>query len=494
MGHLSGGSRDQIRFFAPEDFIPEESMVRVIDRFIEIQDFSKLGFTNVIPAETGRPSYPPKALAKLYVYGYENGIRSSRKLEREALRNLEVIWLINELKPDYKTIAEFRKNNLRPVQKLFREFVKLCKEWELIGGKMSAIDGAKFRASNNKKNNYSRKKLNDRIKRLDDQINEYLQKLDENDVSEEDGLVDVAKVLGELSARKEKYEGYLETLDQTGENEISEVDPDARLMGNNRGGVDVCYNVQSAVDSKHHIVTNFDVIKSPVDHGQLGNMVKKVQKTLKVKRFIALADKGYYNGADLQRCKKYKVKTIVSKQKPSDPKEQPKEFHNDKFTYNKETDTYTCPTGKILHPHNKKTAVRRNFYNKTACASCPHRNQCAGGSRSFRAVTRGQYGDIYDEVDRQTKENMHLYKLRQQIVEHPFGTVKHTMNGYYFLLRTRRKVRTEVALLFLGYNLKRACKVLGFREIMARLDAFSSAFFTFLRSFCSTPLLFPSFA
>ena len=351
MSHLVGESREQIRLLSLEDCIPEESMVRVIDRFIELQDFDVLGFQNVVPAETGRPSYPPKPLTKLYVYGYENGIRSSRKLERETLRNLEVMWLMNE------------------------------------------------------------------------------------------------------------------------------------LMGNNRGGVDVCYNVQSAADGKHHIVTNFDVITSPVDHGQLGRMVKRVQKTLRIRQFYALADKGYYNGKDLQRCKRYKVRTIVSKQKGSDPKDQPEQFHNDKFAYNKEADTYTCPAGKTLHPHNKKTAKRRNFFNKTACGECSHRDQCTTGERSYRTIARGQYGDIYDEVDKRTKENMELYRLRQQIVEHPFGTVKHTMNGYYFLLRRRRKVRTEVALLFLGYNLKRAYNVLGFREIMARLDAISVRFSAFFRIF-----------
>jgi len=477
MSYLLGGDREQLRYFSLEGSIPEESLVRVIDRFIEIQDFAALGFQNVVPAETGRPSYPPKALAKLYVYGYENGIRSSRKLERETLRNLEVMWLMNELRPDYKTIAEFRKNNIRPLQKLFREFVKLCKSWYLIGGEVIAFDGSKFKASNNKKTNFSRKKLNDRIARLDAQINEYLQKLDENDLTEKRSKVDTAKLLDELNSRKDRYEDYLKTLDKTGENEISEVDPDARLMGNARGGVDVCYNIQSATDGKHHIVTNYDVIKSPVDHGQLGSMVKKVQKTLKIRRFYAIADKGYYNGEDLKRCKRLKVKTIVSKQKGSDPKEQPEQFHNDKFIYNKEPDTYTCPVGRTLYPHSKKTAQRRHFYNKTACKDCPYMDKCTDGERPFRAVIRSQYGDIYDDVDKRTKENTGLYKLRQQIVEHPFGTVKHSMNGGYFLLRTRRKVRTEVALLFLGYNLKRAYNILGFREIMARLDAFSERFF-----------------
>jgi transposase len=230
MSHLTGESREQLRCFSLEGSVPDESLVRVIDRFIEIQNFSALGFCNVVPAETGRPSYPPKSLAKLYVYGYENGIRSSRKLERETLRNLEVMWLTNELKPDYKTIAEFRKNNLRPLQKRFREFVKLCRSADLIGGGVIAFDGAKIKASNNKKNNFSRKKLEDRIARLDAHISEYLEQLDKNDVSEKKTTADTVKLF-EYLERKEKYEGYLKTLDKTGENELSVVDPDARLIG-----------------------------------------------------------------------------------------------------------------------------------------------------------------------------------------------------------------------------------------------------------------------
>ena len=481
MGYLAGEDREQVRYFSMEDCIPEECLVRVIDRFIEIQDFAALGFTNAEPAELGRPSYPPKALAKLYVYGYENSVRSSRKLECEARRNLEAIWLLNNLKPDYKTIAEFRKDNIRPLQKLFKEFVKLCKHWDMIGGELIAVDGTKIRASNNKKNNFSRKKLDERIARLDKQIDEYLKKLDENDIAEQKSEIDTKKVLEELNERKEKYENYIKTLDETGENEISEVDPDARLMVSKKGGVDVCYNVQSAVDAKKHIIVDYDVTNSPTDHGQLSKMAKKVKKSLKLKKFTAIADKGYYVGGDLARCKKYKIRTIVSKQNPSNPKDQPEEFHTDKFVYNEKTDTYTCPTGKILPPHNKKSAKRRNFHNKTACAECPHREKCAAGNCGFRTVTRGQYSKICDEVDQRTRENMATYRLRKQIVEHPFGTVKHAMNGGYFLLRTRRKVRTEIALLFLGYNLKRAYNCLGFKGIMAKLDEISAQNSAFLR-------------
>lgn len=471
MGRIEGTDRDQLQLMSYESFIGEEDIVRVIDRFVEVCDLEKMGFQKMKPAQTGRPSYPPEALAKLYVYGYENGIRSSRKLEKETLRNIEVMWLINNLQPDYKTISEFRRQNLRPLQKLFREFVRLCKSWDLIGGELIAVDGTKMKASNNKKTNFSRKKLNDRIQRIDEQINQYLADIEEADKRETAPKAVAPKNVDELLKRKELYESYIAQLDETGGNEISQVDPDARLMGNNRGGVDVAYNVQSAVDSKNHIVVDYDVSQNPADHGQLGNMVKRVRKSLKLRRFTVVADKGYYQGEDLLRVKKLKVTSIVSRQNPADPKDQPEDFHNDKFTYNEKEDAYTCPTGMILHPHNKKTAPRRNYYNKTACSNCEYRDICVRGERGFRAVTRGRYATIYEETDKRTRENMDIYRRRQQIVEHPFGTVKHTMHGYYFLLRTRRKVRTEVALLFLGYNLKRVYNVLGFSEIMARLDA-----------------------
>ena len=473
MGRIEGTNREQMQLMSYENFIGEEDIVRVIDRFVDVCELEKLGFQKMIPAQTGRPSYPPEALSKLYVYGYENGIRSSRKLEKETLRNIEVMWLINNLQPDHKTISEFRRQNLRPLQKLFREFVRLCKSWDLIGGELIAVDGTKIKASNNKKTNFSRKKLADRIKRIDEQIEKYLADIEEADKIEAASKTVAPKNIDELLERKKMYENYIAQLDETGENEISQVDPDARLMGNNRGGVDIAYNVQSAVDSKNHIIVDYDVSQNPADQGQLGNMVKKVKKGLKLRRFIVVADKGYYQGEDLLRVKKLKVTSVVSRQNPADPKDQPEDFHSDKFSYNEKEDFYTCPIGKILYPHNKKTALRRNYYNKTACSNCKYRDICVRGERGFRAVTRGRYATIYEETDKRMRENMVIYKRRQQIVEHPFGTVKHSMHGYYFLLRTRRKVRTEVALLFLGYNLKRVYNVLGFREIMARLDAIS---------------------
>jgi len=481
MGFVQGVNRGQIRMLALEDMVDEKAMVRVIDRFVEVADLAKLGFEKKEPAWTGRPAYAPKALTKLYVYGYENGVRSSRKLERETKRNVEAMWLVEGVTPDHKTIAEFRKNNLRPLQKLFREFVKLCKSWELIGGELEAVDGSKMKADNNKKMNFSRKKLDARLARLDEHINQYLADIEKNDAADAKPEMHEAKVseLKDLLERKDLYEAYKKQLEKSGENELSVVDPDARLMGNNRGGVEMAYNVQSAVDGKHDIIVAFDVSMNPSDQHQLGPMVKRVQRTLKIKRFTVLADKGYYNGQDLRQVKRYKVTAIVARQKPSDSKELAEEFRSEKFTYHAETDTYTCPAGQNLSSRNKKTSKRRNFTNKAACASCPNKSKCIGGNAEHRTVTRSQYAATHEETDKRFAENQALYKRRQQMVEHPFGTIKRTMNGGYFLLRTRRKVRAEVALLFLGYNLKRAVKVLGFEGIMVRLDAISRTFYVF---------------
>jgi len=459
--------------------VDEESIVRTIDKFIDMCDLNKLGFTRTRPAATGRPSYPPGPLVKLYVYGYENGIRSSRKLERECNRNLEAMWLMEGLTPDYSVISEFRRLNIRPLQKLFKEFLGNCVKYGLIGGETFVVDGTKVKASNNKKNNYSRKKLEARLQYLEEKTTEYLAKLDEED-KREDAEGGDPEGLADLLKRKDIYKSYLEQLDKTGEGQLSTVDPDARLMGNNRGGVEMAYNVQSVVDAKHHLIMDLDVSMNPTDQGQFSNMAKRLIRQ-GYRKFTLLADKGYYNGKCLQKGKKYKIKAIVSRQAPPKSKGQPKSVQIDKFLYDRETDSYTCPAGEVLHSHSEKTAKQRIFYNKEACSKCPIADLCVNCKDRYRTITRGVYADIFDEADRAFIANKDMYRLRQQIIEHPFGTIKRTMDGGYFLLRSRRKVRTEVALLFLGYNLKRVYNVLGFKEFMAKLDSFANHILLFLR-------------
>lgn len=465
-------NRQQPMFLSLEEVVADECMARVIDRFIDACDLKQMKFEAVGMETTGRPAYAAAALSRLHVYGYTNGIRSSRRLAAECERNFEVMWLTGGLRPSYKTIAEFRKHNLRPLQKMFHRFTALCRDWGLVGGELIAVDGTKIKASNNKKRCFNRGKLEERLRSIDQQITAYFEETERNDRLE--GAAEGSEAvnrLAALQARKEQYEQYLRQLDESGESQLSITDPDARLMKSQQGSVDMAYNVQSAVDAKAHIILDYDVSLNPSDHHQLSNMVRKVKKRFRLRHFAVLADKGYYNGEDLEKVKRQGVDAIVSKQKPSDPKDQPPAFHTDRFNYDNEGDFYTCPAGKQLFSRNKKDAPRRFFFDKDACRQCPNLRDCASGERGYRTVSRSQYAGIYEEVDERTRQKMDLYKLRQQIVEHPFGTVKFAMQGYYFLLRTRRKVRTEVALLFLGYNLKRAVKALGFDAIMARLEA-----------------------
>ena len=478
--------RQQPMFLSLEDIVADESMARVIDRFTDVCDLKQMRFQSIGAEATGRPAYAAAALSRLYVYGYTNGIRSSRRLAAECERNIEVMWLTGGLKPSYKTIAEFRKNNLRPLQKMFRRFTALCRDWGLVGGTLIAVDGTKRKAGNNKKNCFNRDKLEERLQNIDRQIAAYFEETERNDRLENAaGSSETTNRLAALHARKEQYEQYLKLLDESGENLLSTTDPDSRLMKSQQGSVDMAYNVQSAVDAQEHIILDYDVTLNPNDQHQLSNMVRKVKKRFRLRHFTVLADKGYYNGEDLEKVKKQGVDAIVSKQKTGAPKNQPAAFHTDRFTYDNAGDFYTCPTGHKLFSPNNKAAPRRNFFDKSACEHCPHLSDCISGERPYRTVSRSQYAAIYEEVDERTRSHMALYRLRQQIVEHPFGTVKFAMQGYYFLLRTRRKVRTEVALLFLAYNLKRAVKALGFDAIMARLDAekrrMKSAFSCFLR-------------
>ncbi len=477
MSTIQGLNRNQL-FLAPclEDTIEQDNFVRIIDALVDSWDLEKLGFANAVPSHMGRPSYAADDLLKLYIYGYYNGIRTSRKLEDELYRNVELMWLLKSLRPDHKTIAEFRRKNPKPMEKSFRAFTLMLDEWGLLGREIIAVDGTKIRAYNNKKRNFTRKGLARRLKGIDEKISSYMSELERNDHEEEAiPSVDVEAAIKSLKERKEKYEGYEQELKESGENEISLTDPDSRLMGNNRGGVDVCYNVQSAVDAKHHLIVEMNVTNNPTDHGQLGVMCKRIRKRLKIRRFMVLADKGYYNAEDLKRCKKYKITAIVARQKSS--KDAPDTAYNtENFVYDKSSDSFTCPAGEVLERTGTKAS--KQYANKKACSTCVHRESCTTGTHRRVSISHDQ--GIYDETDKRLSENKELYKKRQMIVEHPFGTIKHFMNGGYFVLRGMRMVRGEVALLFLGYNLKRAINILGFEGMMRRIRAYSLRFFLFI--------------
>ena len=476
MGYIEGEDRNQIILFPEsiDEYVSDNNSIRIIDEYIKQLDLKRLGFKRAVNPSTGRPPYHPKDMLKLYLYGYLNRVRSSRRLEQEAIRNLEVIWLLKKLKPDFKTIADFRKDNKKALKKVFRDFTKLCDEWELFGKELVAIDGSKFRACNSKKNNYNTKKLARHLKYLDEKIESYIQELDHHDMAEASLKKPDAKTITEriqqLRDRKEKYESYQRRLKQSGENEISTTDPDSRLMTNNNH-VEVSYNVQTTVDAKHKLIADFKVTKKPNDLGQLAPMALRAKRLFGNKTFEVLADKGYYQAKDLEKCTEKGITLYVTKQTYANiTKDQA--FYSDQFKYNKTKNTYLCPAGKELHYYRirKKDGkiIGYEYRNDDACKDCKFKARCTRAQKG-RSIFRHVKQDLLDRIDTQTKKNFKKYKLRQMIVEHPFGTIKRGWGAYYFLTKRKVSVSTEISLSFLAYNLKRAINILGTEEILRRL-------------------------
>jgi len=430
-----------------------------------------LGFANTTPKTLGRASYNPLTLAKLYVYCYEEGIRSSRKIEKACRINVEVMWLTGGLAPDFKTIADFRRDNTKALINLFYEFGSFLDSAGLFGKKIVSTDGTKIRASNSKKRNISRKSLERRIEHHKTKIEQFLREIDSED--DADAIEELAEKAAVALSRLDEAEALLDEMDASGASEISLTDPDARCMGKGRQGMHVSYNVQLAVDEKYHLVTALDITNRPDDHGQLSNMASLTQQTLRKRDIEFITDKGYYGSDDLKVCKDAGIMCIVSPQgKPGS--KSGNAYTVDNFTYDRQSDSYLCPEGAILSCKSKDCASNKLYSNKQACLACSAAPECKSSGYSYRRIRRRPENDILEWADEHYRENIELYKLRQQMVEHPFGTVKRTMDGDHFLLRGLEKVKGEAALFFLGYNLKRSKNVLGFDEMMARMDEYAA--------------------
>lgn len=475
MAYIKGEDRNQITLFpeAIDDYITSDNPVRVIEVFANSLDMAELKFLRTDPNVTGRPAYDPRDMLKLYLYGYLNKIRSSRKLESEAGRNLELLWLLRKLKPDFKTIADFRKDNPDALKGVFKQFTMLCKEWDLYGKKVIAVDGSKFRASNSKRNNFSEKKIQRQQKYIDEKISSYMEELDLNDEDEKDIHVpneeEIKKRIEELRSRKGKYLAMQEEMAQTGDKEISTTDPDARLMAVNNNGVEVSYNVQTAVDQKYKLVIASEVINNAADQGQLSMMSKKAKEALGVEEIKVLADKGYYSSKDLIECETNHIETYVPKPKVTNVANP--DFQPDKFRYDQEQDYYLCPAGQLLYPgkiRDEKGVKYRVYKNNRACGQCDSKDQCTKG-KTGRTIHRNLDQALLDQIDRRTRENRKLYMQRQMIVEHPYGTVKRAWGFTHFLTRRLSSVGTENSLHFLAYNLRRVISILGVEEIVRRL-------------------------
>ena len=477
MSYISGENRNQNILFPQslEEYIGQENPVRIINEYVSQLDLQALKFTHASPQERGRPPYHPHDMLKIYLYGYLNRIRSSRRLETESKRNVELMWLIRKLSPDFKTIADFRRDNRKALVQVFREFTRLCSNWQLFGKELVAIDGSKFRASNSKRNNYSQKKLARHINYLDEKITGYLSELDETDqVEAQDRKVDVKEVqerIAQLRERKAQYQSYQEKLEETNQNELSTTDPDARLMANNDNSVQVSYNVQASVDSRHKLIADFKVTDKPNDLRQLAPMALRARKILQKKNFTVLADKGYYHTQDLVYCSRKGITTYVTRQVYANGTGD-KDFYPDKFSYDKEHDCYLCPVGEKLYYYRfrKKDGqiIGKTYHNPKACSGCPEKARCTKAVKG-RTLFRNTNQDFLDRIDQKTRENLKTYKLRQMIVEHPFGTIKRAWGASYFLTRRKASVSAEIALSFLAYNLRRVINILGTEEILRRL-------------------------
>lgn len=478
MPYIEGENRNQLTLF-PEsinDYITEDNVVRVIDVYVDQIDVVAYKFTFAHCPNIGRPPYSPQVMLKLYIYGYLNRIRSSRRLEHEAKRNVELMWLLGKLAPDFKTIADFRKNNKKSLVKIFKDFTRLCRDWDLFGKELVAVDGSKFKASNSKKNNYSKKKLQRHLKYIDEKIKGYLKELEENDIAEQDewkpSTKEIKEKIEKLKERKEKYEGFEKELEESGENEISTTDPDARLMSNNNNNVDVSYNVQTAVDSKHKLIVAFKVTMQPNDFGQLSPMALTVKDFFGVNLLDILGDKGYYKTECLIECLENGIMPYVSKQVYAN-RTGDKEFYPDKFNYDKEKDVYICPEGKELikatvRKKQKDGIIGYNYRNYQACQGCCVKDRCTTNKKG-RSIFRHINQDRLEQVDLKNEENMAKYKQRKMIAEHPFGTIKQSWDAGYFLTRGVPSVSAETALSYLAYNLKRVINIMGVEEMVKRL-------------------------
>ena len=465
---IEGLDRSQGTLFPErlDDYVEEENPVRVIDVFIDDLDISGLGFKTELAA-TGRPRYHPKTMLKLYVYGYLNRVQSSRRLEVEAQRNIELMWLTGRLAPDFKTIADFRKDNPEAIRLVCREFVMLCKKLNLLSEKLVAIDGSKFKAVNSRDKNFTRAKMKRRLRDVESAIERYLARLDETDRTEpapDDAktLQDKVSKLREEMARLKKLEvRMLEAPDQ----QLSLTDPDARSM-NSRGTGVVGYNVQSAVDAKHHLIVAHEVSKVGSDRRQLSNMAKQVQAILEPRtKLKVVADKGYYNGDEIRECEQNDIVAYVAKPKTS-PNKAKGYFDRSRFEYIRDDDEYQCPAGERLTYRTSYTTSGKKIlrYWSSACGSCALKAQCTNGKE--RRVNRWVHEDVLERAAKRLRRRPEVMLARRSLVEHPFGTLKSWTSANHFLTRRLSGVSTETSLQVLAYNMKRAINLVGTKKIM----------------------------
>ncbi len=472
---IEGEDRSQVTLLPEclDDYVEPENPVRVVEAFVEQLDLRQMGFEGVDPLPTGRPAYHPAVLLKIYIYGYLNRIQSSRRLEREAQRNVELMWLTERLRPDFKTIANFRKDNGPAIRKVCRQFIVLCRQLNLFTQALVAIDGSKFKAVNNRDKNFTAAKMQRRMAEIEESIARYLVALDTADRAEPE-IAELKKghlqeKIAALKERMQQLKVIEARLHASPDQQVSLTDPDARSMKNRDGGI-VGYNVQTAVDTKNHLIVAHEVITEGVDRDQLSRVAEQAREATGIEDLTVVADRGYYKGEQILQCEEAGITPIVPKTLTSTSKADGR-FDKQDFVYIAKCDEYRCPAGEraIWRMTTVERGLTLHRYWSSACPRCPIKAQCTPSD--YRRITRWEHEAVLDAMQERLDRQPEMMRARRQTVEHPFGTIKSWMGWTHFLTKTLARVRTEMSLHVLAYNLKRVMRILGIGELLRVLTA-----------------------
>lgn len=495
MEYLQGQDREQLTLYSTclDDMVPPDNTVRLIDQFVALLDLDKMGFESL--ASQGRPPYNPADLLKLYIYGYMNRMRSSRQLEKECHRNLEVIWLLKNLKPDHNTIARFRKGNPKAIRKVFRQSVEIARNFNLIGGELIAGDSTKLRAQNSKKNNYNKKKVQRHLDYIDKKLEEHDQALSKADG---DKKKEIEKEIDHRKKQRKKYEDIQQQLneDTTSENpQLSTSDPDSRHQIVRGTITEVCYTAQTTVDAKNKLLIDYKLTNQN-DKKAMGMMLRRAKSILKTNQFIALYDKGYHTGSEFFTADQLGIDTLVAIPAIGRASQAPNPNYNaEHFVYDKTTDTYTCPQGHSL-TSNQTHYKARNYtfkqYKTTACKSCPVRSQCTTAKANGKIIQRSQFTQFIQDNAARVKNNETLYRKRQALVEHPYGTIKRQWGFDHIMTKQGiQAASADLGLMALAYNLRRIFNIrTGSKVPKCRLFEALTAFLSSYKHFYQHKPLF----
>lgn len=464
-----------------DDYVDEDNAVRVVDVFVDQLDLRALGFEGADPAATGRPSYHPAVLLKIYIYGYLNRVQSSRRLEREAQRNVELMWLTGRLMPDFKTVADFRKDNGLAIRNVCRQFIVLCRRLNLFAQAIVAIDGSKFKAVNNRDKNFTRAKMERRLAQIEESVARYLSQLDTADRQTAAGEAPSEELVARTARLKEKLIKLEEEVKRlkaiekvmlaAPDQQVSFTDPDSRSMATSgRGSGMVGYNVQAAVDTTNHLIVAHEVTNVGTDKSHLANMANQAKVALEAENLEAFADRGYFKGEEILACDEAGITVTLPKPQTSEAKSEGR-FGKQDFRYVAEEDIYVCPTGEKLTHHftNEENGLVLHHYWTNACRTCALKAQCTKGPQ--RRIKRWEDEYVVDAVQARLDRNPDAMRTRRETVEHPFGTLKMRMGATHFLMKTLPKVATEMALHVLAYNLTRVMNIVGIKPFLAAIQA-----------------------